>query len=310
MKKRVLITGVDGFLGSVFRRHLEDHKSLFDVFGIVKTGKGSPDQRRIVCDLTDPRKLAAILSRTGPHYIFHLAGGRVSDRRALFEGTLRTTQILLGTLKDMGECRARIIIPGSAAEYGQLPRGVRKFRESMDPQPVSWYGFVKNLQTSLGLLYLSSGLEVVVPRLFNITGYGTPSTLALGRFARDIVCIERGGRPRALSTGFLDGKRDFLDVQDVCAGLLAVAQKGRTGEVYNVCSGKAYSVRDLLKKLISYSTVKDIRISEEKGNVSESFDSAGSNMKIAKETCWKPQVTISRSLKDTLQYYRETMPGQ
>ena len=171
--------------------------------------------------------------------------------------------------------------------------------------PTSWYGLTKYSQTLLGLMYAQKGADVVLARIFNICGYGMPETLALGKFAKQIAAIEEGKQEAAIQTGNLSGRRDFLDVEDVCAALMLLAEKGKAGEVYNVASGKFCRIRDLLKKMIRYSAVPKIVVREDKAASAESHDIAGRNSKLKGCTAWQPKTTIDQSLKNTLAFYRE-----
>ena len=177
--------------------------------------------------------------------------------------------------------------------------------EKVQPQPLAWYGFVKHMQTGLGLMHAAKGVDVRIARIFNIGGYGTPATLALGNFAQKIVHIEKGMTP-LLRVGNLSGRRDFLDIEDVCSALWAIARRGRRGQVYNVCSGQSLNMRQLLDKLIRYSEVKNIAVyKEDKKPTATTFDIAGSNAKIKQLTGWRPRIGMEESLKNTLRYYRE-----
>ncbi len=300
----ILITGAGGFIGTALRNYLKSHQPSVKVLGVVKSRSRSTV---IHGDLNDENKVREILIRTQPQIIFHLAGGRPADEGMLWQANMIPTQVLLNAvaqLKKTKRINSVIVIPGSAAEYGQM-RSKRPISETTTPEPLARYGFVKYMQTTLGLLYARQGLDVRVARIFNVCGYGTPSFLALGHFAQKIVQMERKKQLLSFKVGNLKGRRDFLDIEDVCAALWAVARRGKRGEVYNVCSGKASHLRLLLRRLIGYSTVKNIKVSEERKAHSASFDSVGSSAKIKRATGWRPRVHLDESLKNTLRYYRE-----
>ena len=303
MKKRILITGASGFIAGRLRSFVEEKKLPFEVGGISHRWE-DPQIKVFRCDFTDPKKLREILSSFRPDYIFHLAGGRLPDEKEMLFANFETTRVLFDALQGVENFHPRIIIPSTAAEYGRLAKTVKFVREESPLHPVSWYGFVKYMQTSLSLMYARRGFDVVVARMFNILGSGVPESLAVGRFAKEIVKIEQGRHPAILETRNLSGKRDFLDVEDICSGLISIALHGKKGESYNLCSGRAYGIRPLLKKLLKYSVVKQIEIKEEKENFSHSYDCIGSNAKIKKTLSWKPQISIDESLQKSLNYYR------
>lgn len=299
----ILITGVSGFIGSGLWNYLKAQKSSLRIFGTDRKLKSS-SPFLFSCDLNSKSQFRRILDKVKPDIIFHLTGGRPVNGDLLWQVNLIPTQTLFAAVKELKSIHPRIVIPGSAAEYGKVKAPQKRIAETVEPRPAALYGFVKYMQTSLGLMYAHQGLDVRIARIFNIGGYGAPPSLALGNFAEKIVRIENGGRP-FLRVGNLSGHRDFVDIEDVCAALWAVAKKGKRGEVYNVCSGKSSSIRLLLHRMISYSHVKNITVKEEQKAQSSSFDTAGSNAKIKRTTGWCPHVSLEQSLRNTLQYYRE-----
>jgi len=302
--KRILIIGVNGFIGSSLWQFINKNIRKVDIFGIDRKSI-CKNKNIFILSLTDQQKTHKILSKIKPHYIFHLAGGRINDRDKLYESNFLTTKILFGVIDQIKGYRPRIIIPGTAAEYGEVDSKTKLIKENVVPDPASWYGFVKYMQTSLGLMYARNGFDVVIARMFNILGAGTPSTLAIGKFSEEISLIERKVKSAVVCCGNLDGKRDFLDIEDVCSALWAIAQYGKGGEIYNVCSGRSYTIGDLLQRLILQSKIKNIVSEENKSSLYKSFDVIGSNSKIKKVTNWKPQISIRKSLENTLNYYRE-----
>lgn len=302
MKKRVLITGIHGFIGSSLKRFLENNGRLFDIFGV--SNAGDSDEKILTLDLTHEKELCRFFKKIKPHYIFHLAGGRPDSEEKIFRSNFLTTKSLFESLIKSGCRKTRVIIPGTAAEYGNIAGDGRLISEDGGVSPTSWYGLAKYMQTSLSLTYTQKGLDVIVVRMFNIIGKGVPPTLAIGKFAREIAAIEKGVQPAVIETKNLGGKRDFLDINDVCAALIKIAQKGKKGEIYNICSGRTCLVGDLLGKLLGRARLKNISIKEDTRNLSESFGVIGSNAKLRRTISWKPVVTIERSLQETLNYYR------
>ena len=303
MRKRILITGVDGFIGRAIWRYIKKRQPNFSVSGLdVKNNQ--VDKNIFTCNLNHQRKLKSILTFINPDCIFHFAGGRMANAKELLESNFLTTKYLLDTIGKIQNYHPRIIIPGSAAEYGKVSLRKKLIKESYEPKPISWYGLVKLMQTNLGLAYARAGFDIVVVRMFNIMGAGTPSTLALGSFAQQIAMIEKGIRKRVIHTKNLNAKRDFLDIDDVCQALLLIAQSGKSGQIYNICSGYGIRIRELLEKLLSYAKVKDIIVKENKNNSLPSFEVIGSNAKLRAATKWFSKMSIEKSLKNTLQGYR------
>lgn len=302
MANRIFITGACGFIGHTMWNYIKSkfHDELYGI-DIRKIYEESTIFKN---DINDIDALKKILIEIKPQIIFHLAGGRFTDENDLYQGNYLTTKNLFDVIIQIPEYQPRVIIPGSAAEYGKMPDGMDSIAESVIPQPESAYGRVKFQQTELALSYVEKGVDVYIARIFNITGAGTSAALAAGRFAQQIVQIEEGKKKLIIQTKNLNGKRDFLDVKDVCEGLYLISQHGSSGEVYNVCSNKFVSIRTMLEKLISYSTVKNVSIDEDKDDSMPSFDVRGLNTKLKMITNWEPSVSLDQSLMETLQSYR------
>ncbi|MDP8212622.1 MAG: NAD-dependent epimerase/dehydratase family protein, partial [Candidatus Zapsychrus exili] len=288
MRKKVLITGVSGFLGNGLR-DLILKEDKFEVFGVdLKLETSS--KHMLVCDLHDRRRIKALFIKLKPHYIFHLAGSISGDSAKLFNSNVLSTQAVLDVISSIGSYKPRVVIPGSAAEYGFVDKVNGCIRETIKPSPSSWYGMTKYMQTLLSASYIEKGVDVTIGRIFNVSGKGTPTTLSLGYFAKEISILEKQTRKKILRTKNLSGQRDFLDIEDVCRALLLIAYKGKPGHIYNICSGNSYNMRDLLKKLLKLSSRDDIILKEDRTYFSKSFDCVGCNNKIKKETGWRPEV--------------------
>ncbi len=205
----ILITGVNGFIGTALWNYFKAHKFPLKVFGIdIRLRSSTPHLS--ACDLSNPRQLRKILDRVKPNVIFHLAGGRPADENILWQVNFILTKRLLDVIGEFKGISPCIVIPGSAAEYGRVTSPQKPAPESLQPEPLGWYGFVKYMQTSLGLMYAHKGLNVRNARIFNICGYGTLSSLALGNFAEKSVRIERGKELPVLKVGQLSGRRILL----------------------------------------------------------------------------------------------------
>ncbi len=124
-------------------------------------------------------------------------------------------------------------------------------------------------------------------------------------FASQIAKIEAGILPPVIKVGNLSSRRDLSDVRDVVRGYRLLMKKGKAGEAYNVCSGKARSIKSVLKTLISLSK-KEIRerSDEKKTRPTEIPVLAGDNSKIKRATGWKPKIPIQTTLEETLNFWR------
>lgn len=302
--KRVLITGAAGFVGRSLDSFLKKDYPSYEVYGIdVSFKKSTPKYFKI--DINDKRPLRNIIKNIKPHYIFHLAGcsQKIEKFPELVSINLFGTYSLLDSVQNGGNFKTRIIIPGSAAEYGRVLRRDLPVAEEHPLNPINFYGLSKMYQTSLALSYCRRGLDIVVGRIFNISGWASPRSLSVGNFAYEISLIERGCKKPVIETKDLNSGRDFLDIKDVCSALVSIAENGRSGRAYNICSGRSYKIRDALNYLIGLSNVARIKVKSSSCG-SEIKNIKGLIEKIKKDTKWEPKISISESLKNTLDYYR------
>lgn len=303
--KRILILGIEGFIGRSLRCFIEKNFSQYEAYGL-DISLSKPSARCFKGDISDIKLLTKIIKRVSPHYLFHLAGGhsKTEGLPGLFSANVLTTYYLLELMLILKRPRPRIIIPGSAAEYGQVLRKDMPVKESQILKPVNFYGLAKMYQTTLALTYCKKGLDIAVGRIFNITGHGTPLWLNAGKFAYEISLIEKSRKNAVIETMDLSSRRDYIDIQDVCSGLLAIARAGKKGNVYNICLEKSYKTENILNYLLKLSNLKRVKIKMRRHFDSEIKTIIGSNKKLKTDTGWRPKIPIQESLRNTLDYYR------
>jgi GDP-4-dehydro-6-deoxy-D-mannose reductase len=169
-------------------------------------------------------------------------------------------------------------------------------------QPASPYGLSKLAQEQLALRSAAEdGLDVVVARPFNHVGPGQNAEFALASFAHQIARIEAGLAPPVIRVGNLETRRDTTDVRDVVDAYLLLAARGRRGEVYNVCSGQAPVMRDLLDRLCALAAVPvRVEIDPDRLRPNDVPCLVGDASRLAEQTGWSPRVPLERTLQDIL----------
>jgi GDP-4-dehydro-6-deoxy-D-mannose reductase len=185
--------------------------------------------------------------------------------------------------------------------------GRRPITEKSDLKPQTHYALSKAAQELVALRYYHvMGLKVTCVRTFNLLGPGLSPVMACSAFAQQIAMAERSGKPSTISTGNLDAKRDFVDVRDAVRAYELIAKKGKPGEVYNVCSGRAVAVGECLSILLKQAKVPVEAAldpaKEQKNDIPVQIGSAG---KLYKATGWAPRVALKKSLVDLLTDWRE-----
>jgi GDP-4-dehydro-6-deoxy-D-mannose reductase len=263
--------------------------------------------------LQDGRAVTVLLDEIQPDYIVHLAAQ--SSAGVSFSEPLRTIRsnvlpilYILDFLRTRS-LKTRLLAVGSADEYGPVARDAMPLVENRAPNPVNPYALSKVMQAECCKSYASLyEVDVVITRSFNHTGAGQTDTFVLPSFARQVAEIEAGLRPPVIEVGDLEVLRDFLDVRDVGAAYIALLEKGRKGEIYNVCSGRAYRLRDLLDQIIDIAGVQvEVRVSSERLRPVDTPELRGDNGKIVRDTAWEPQISMKDTLSALVAHWRQVI---
>lgn len=309
---KVLITGAAGFVGGYLVSHLIDagHE-------VVATSQEVPaTDPRGVCwealDVTEATAVAESLAKHRPEGIVSCAaqasvGRSWENPTETYRTNIEGTANLLEAAK---EVRPRIVLVGSAQQYAKKPD--RRPLTECDPQLAgSPYALSKIAQEQMGLMYLRQhGLPGIFTRSFNHTGPGQSPAYAVGSFASQIAKLERQGGGE-MHVGNLDSRRDFLDVRDVVRAYALLLEHGEPGEAYNVCSGVAVRMGDVLDKLLELAGLKDrVQVFEHNLHASAATDLlVGDPTKLKKAVGWAPEISLDRSIVDTLDWYRSDLEG-
>lgn len=246
-----------------------------------------------------PAALEARLRRHDPDVVFHLAGPSSDSDGAMTEAMGASEHLLEVCLRLP---RTPLVVAvSSSAVYGAGPTaGGIPERRPLRPQ--TRYGVAKAVQELLALRAGARGLPVIIARLFNVIGEGQSAQRVPATFVRQLLALERKGvAARQMAVRNLEAGRDFIDVADAVAALQAIAARGAEGAVYNVCTGRARRVGELLDKLIAASGVTGIRIaSRQDGEVAWQRGSATRLRALG----WKPVVPLETSLQQILDDWR------
>lgn len=307
--RRILVTGADGFVA----RHLVPalRADGDDVLGTALR----PDAARALSipvralDMTRGEQVKSLLRHTQPTHVVHLAA--VSSVKESFADPRAATDVNVAGTQALLEGAAALPLPpltliiGSGEEYG--PNDGLPLRECplTGLHPVSPYGKSKKDVEELIEATPEFRRFVIRTRSFPHIGPQQGGQFFLPEAATQIVRIERGDQPPVIGAGNVSAVRDFTDVRDVVQAYLLLLQKGVRGEVYNVCSGTAVKIRDLLNQLLKFSTI-DIRIEQDPAKV-RPVDIpvlVGDGSKLRAATGWTPRIPLAQTLKDVLEYQR------
>lgn len=313
---RALITGITGFAGSHLAEHLLTTK--VEVFGIhrwrsrIENIEGIRKSINLIeGDIRDYVSVESVLEQVKPDWIFHLAAqSYVPMSWKAPEETLSTN--IMGELNIFEACRKSGLAPiihiaGSSEEYGLVYPDELPIKETNPLRPLSPYGVSKVAQDMLGYQYFKSyGLKIVRTRAFNHTGPRRGDVFVTSNFAKQIALIEKGLQDPVIKTGNIEAVRDFTDVRDVAKAYALSLENGESGEVYNICSGKGYKIREMLDILLSLSDAK-IRVEQEPSRMRPSDVELliGDSSKFREKTGWRPQIPFEKTMADLLAYWRE-----
>jgi GDP-4-dehydro-6-deoxy-D-mannose reductase len=284
--------------------------SGWDVTGFDVRPSDEKSITHIRGDLGDSKDLTRAIQERRPDAVFHLAGVIKAEKNDLFYqahvlGTVALFEAIL-----QADLLPLVVIASSSAVYG-LGQGKSTIKESDPLQPVTHYGISKLTQELVAIRYYETQhIPVMIVRMFNLLGPGQSPDLACSAFARQIALAEAQHTDQ-LHTGDLSAQRDFIDVRDAVRDYDLISSKGKPGETYNICSGKAISIQACLDMLLSMSTVP-LRVILDPKRVQNNDVSIqkGSAIRLRKLTGWEPLISIEQSLRDLLDYWRANIKSE
>jgi GDP-4-dehydro-6-deoxy-D-mannose reductase len=315
-RSRVLVTGAAGFVAS----HLGEICSGRDDIQLVGLQRPTSVTRvlpqgfvaGVEADLLDASGLKDAVAEAKPDQIIHLAGQSSvyesyrNPGGTLLANVLGTQHLLFAAEKARVR---RVLIVGSADEYGDIRPEDVPLREDRPLAPLSPYAVSRVAQGALCAEFARRGtVEIVRTRTFPHTGKRRGAVFAESSFARQIAEIELERAPPVIQVGNLDAIRDFSDVREVIQAYLLLLEKGVAGAVYNVCSGKGVAMREILNALIALSTIKvDVHVDPARLRPSDLPVLIGDPGRLRHATGFAPSGDLGGALKDLLADWRASV---
>lgn len=314
---RIVITGSSGFVARHYLRYLEEKAAPVEVVGI---DIDSPDYtgsdfkyiklNHKTIDLMNTSHLSDIIKEFMPQRILHLASfsSVAFSWQEPIMSFRNNTNIFLNLLDAVRKVNpeARILSVGSSDEYGAVNEEDLPLREDSPLIPVSPYAVARVSQELLSKVYANGyGLDIVMTRSFNHIGTGQKDVFALSSFARQLTEIKKAGLSGGeLTVGDVSVVRDFIDIRDVVEAYNALFERGRKGEVYNVCSGRGKTLNAMIDKMAHILGIDvTLAVSQNLVRPADNKIVIGSNDKIRRETGWNTRYSLDESLRDLLAYW-------
>jgi GDP-4-dehydro-6-deoxy-D-mannose reductase len=307
---KALIIGAAGFVG----RHLITHLRSLE-WEVIATRLPQEEIKDNVpnyeLDILNQASVSSLLEKIQPDYIFHLAAQ--SSVALSWEKPALTVDInIKGAVNILEALRVmrnppRTLLVGSGEEYGYILPEELPIKEDTLMRPGNIYACTKVAQDLLGRVYAHAyKLEIIMVRAFNHTGPGQIDTFAAAHFCKQIAEIEAGLHPPVIMVGNLSSLRDFTDVRDIVKAYALLIQKGRAGEAYNVGSGKAVSMREVLEIALSMAKI-NITVKQDPAliRVSDTPVIQADISRITLETGWKPEIPLCNTIADMLNDWRK-----
>lgn len=299
MVKRVLVTGASGFVGRHFCEYLNTLNLQLDVTGIDIVEPGDNFLYNfITADMSCDEPVKNVIAQIRPDYIIHLAGtfGGGNSPQIYKVNVLSMAALLEAVVKEAPD--SVVVATGSAAEYGRVGQEQLPIREECPCEPVTPYGLSKMLATQIAIYYHRvHNVNVTILRPFQLIGRGITSRLVPGAFAEQLkLAVDKS--LKIIKTGNLEESRDFIDVNDFSKAIWKLCEKPSPGQIFNVCSGRAIKIADLLKAMIDSCGV-DVKVEMDTERSSKSANVPiiyGSFEKLKNHCGWEPRISLYDSI--------------
>ena len=311
--KKAIIIGAAGFVGGYLIDHLKDDMN-WKIYA-TKLSMEKIERKDIEVydlDILNKEEIIKIFEKIKPDYIFSLAAQ--SSVSLSWKNPLLTVDInikgainILDAVREIDKYDPRIMLIGSSEEYGYVKEDEIPVKEENNLRPGNIYAVTKVCQNMIGKIYSDAyGMNIVNIRAFNHIGPKQAPIFVISDFCKQVSEIEKGLREPIIYTGNLEAKRDFTDVRDIVRAYSALALNGKKGETYNVGSGKAVSIKEILDIILKNST-KDIEIRrDEKRYRPIDIPIIEADIEKLKEiTDWKREILLGESIEDILNYYNK-----
>ena len=295
-----LITGIEGFVGSHLQVHLLARK--YKVYGTSWEQKYVDDQNVFLLYLTDKNQIEEVMTRVKPDFLVLLAGfssmrDSFDKREECLQANCESTRHFLNAIQKL-RLNTKVLTVSSAMVYCPSDEMLDETSPVCNSSP-----YAESKIKQEGLIKEFPEIPIINSRSFNHTGPGQNSSFLIPKLAQAFV--EAPGNEVELTLGDIDAERDFLDVRDVCEAYRILLEENPKHKIYNVCSSKCWSIREVIALFEKISGKKalfclnhDFAASAERKRI------LGNNQRILAETSWRPKIPFEITVGDIYQYWK------
>lgn len=307
-----MVIGAAGFVGNYLIDAIKE--LLFCDVCATKLEREKPwrdDVEIVDLNILDPEAIYSLLIEKNPKYVFHLAA-QSSIAYAWKNPAMTVETNVKGALNLFNAVRRlktppRVLVVGSGEEYGFINPDDVPINETSPLRPGNIYAATKICQNMMAAIYNHAyGLPLIMVRAFNHFGPKQAPQFVASDFCRQVAMIEAGLQPPLMKVGNLEARRDFTDVRDVVRAYVRLVLFGVPGETYNVGSGKAVRIQELLDTILSC-TEMSITVERDPDRLRPSDVPVieADTKKIYNAVGWRPVISLKQTVQDTLDYWRE-----
>lgn len=309
--KKALIIGAAGFVGN----YLIDHIQQNCIWSIAVTKMAhetieKPGIDVFDLDILDRDAVVEFLKRIRPDYIFHLAAqssvaSSWKNPDLTLDVNIKGTIHVLDAVREL-DYSPKILLIGSGEEYGHVKQEEVPIQEDTVLRPGNIYAATKACQNMLGAIYAKAyQMDIMMVRAFNHVGPNQAPLFVVADFCKQVAEIEKGMREPVIRVGNLSAKRDFSDVRDVVRVYTLLMEHGVSGETYNVGSGKAIAIQEILDMVLQNSTAEiQIEVDPSKLRPVDVPIIEADVSKLEACTGWKREIGLEQTIRETLEYWR------
>ena len=300
-----LITGIDGFAGSHFYKLILEKG--YEVYGTSRRKETIDHSNLLFLELKDRKRIKEIIKRIRPDYLALIAGfssvrGSFKKEKECMEITYESSKLFLETIREQ-KLNTKVLLISSALVYCTTKEKIKEGFKTCNSSP---YTNAKLKQE--GLIKEFPDIKIICSRSFNHTGIGQTVEFIVPKLVKSFVESKKEVR---LDLGDISSERDFLDVRDVCLAYQSLLEEAKEHEIYNVCSSKCWSIREIIQILEDYSGKKAIiQINKDMIKKNENKKMLGDNTKIIKGTSWRNKIDFKSTILKMYDFYRDNRSKQ